>query len=320
MSSRILALAGVVALACLLVGAPVIDRAKAAEPIPIWIDTDLACGSSASADAGDCWAIAFALRSKQVAVRGISAVTGAIKAGQVAILAADLAKRFGYTGEIFQGAVRKNYRPTAASRAIGAALKKERLTIVALGPLTNIAAVFLTQPKLVGQIDRVVSVFGTPPEITEKDFLTDFRNYNATADTKAVAALMRADIERVIIPIDAGRNAMITNAHLDAVAQGSDDAKWLAGFSRGWVQTWRERIREKGAFPHDSVAIAYLAHPDLFDCQSTLGRFAWRHSFFNEKSALRIADDIKDGRPITYCGAIKPGLRDLLIAAITGSP
>ena len=288
--------------------------------MPIWIDTDAACGSSAVADAGDCWALALALRSEQVVVRGISSVTGTIKAGQAALLAADVGKRFGYTGEVYQGAVRKNYRPTAASRAIAAALKKERLTIVALGPLTNIAAVLLTQPKLVPQIERVVTVFGTPPEITEVDYLTDHRNYNATADTKAVAALLRAKVEVVVIPIDIGRSAMLTNAHLDMADGGAESARWLVDLSRGWVSTWRERVREAGAFPADSVAVAYATHRDLFTCRKTLGRFAWKHSFFSEKSALRIGDDIEGGRPITYCGAIKREFRDLLIQAIAGTP
>jgi len=313
---RVIAFA--VAFGGLLAGTPFIGAARAAEPTPIWIDTDAACGSSALADAGDCWALALALRSPGVVVRGISSVTGTIKAGQAALLVAEVAKRFGYAGEIHQGAVRKNYRPTAASRAIAAALKKERLTIVALGPLTNVAAVLLTQPKLVPQIAGIVTVFGTPPEITEVDYLTDHRNYNAVADTKAVAALLRAEVEVVVIPIDAGRGAMLTHAHLDVVAGGTERAQWLAGLSRGWVNTWRERIREAGAFPADSVAVAYATHPNLFTCTKTLGEFAWKHSFFSEKSVLRIGDNIEGGRPITYCGAIKPEFRDALIQAIAG--
>ena len=314
------ATAHALALGGLLACPPIAGSARAAEPTPIWIDTDAACGSSGQADAGDCWALALALRSEQVVVWGISSVTGTIKAGQAALLAAEVGKRFGYTGEVYQGAVRKNYRPTAASRAIAAALKKERLTIVALGPLTNIAAVLLTQPKLVPQIERVVTVFGTPPEITEVDYLTDHRNYNATADTKAVAALLRAKVEVVVIPIDVGRSAMLTDAHLDMAAGGAESARWLVDLSRGWVNTWRERVREAGAFPADSVAVAYATHQDLFTCQKTLGRFAWKHSFFSEKSALRIGDDIEGGRAITYCSAIKGGFRDLLIQAIAGTP
>ena len=66
-----------------------------AAPELLWIDTDAACGSSAFADADDCWALALALRSDKVAVRGISAVTGAVKAGEAARLAGEVARRFG---------------------------------------------------------------------------------------------------------------------------------------------------------------------------------------------------------------------------------
>ena len=293
--------------------------AAAAEPAPVWIDTDAACGSSKLAAAGDCWALALALRSDRVAVRGISTVTGAVKAGQAALLAREVAERFGYAGEVHQGAVRKNYRPTAASRALAAALENEPLTIVALGPLTNIAAVLLTRPRLTPQIERVIVVFGTPPEIAGADKLRDYRNYNAAADTKAIAALMRAKIELVVVPLDAARAALLTDAELDRAAQADASAAWLTGLSRGWLHIWRDRIGEAGAFPTDSTAVAYMTHRDLLNCRETLGQFAWKHSFFREKSVMQIGDAVEDGRPIVYCGAIEAVFRDRLVQAITGA-
>ena len=304
-----------VVLATLLLGA----GGAVADTVPLWIDTDAACGSSELADADDCWALALALRSSTVAVRGISGVTGAVKAGQAVILAGEVAKRFGFDGKVHQGAVRKNYRPTAASRALAAALKKERLTIVALGPLTNVATVLLTQPNLTPQIERVIVVFGTPPDITEGDNLIDYRNYNAAADTKAIAALMRAKVELVVVPLDAARGVFLTDAELDRVAETSKSGAWLAKLSRGWLHIWRDRIGEAGAFPAGSAAVAYMTDRGALSCRETMGQFIWKHSFFLEKSLMQIGDDIEDGRPIVYCGAIKRVFRDRLVSLIAGS-
>ena len=283
---------------------------------PMWIDTDAACGSSAFADADDCWALALALRSDKVAVRGISAVTGAVKAGEAARLAGEVARRFGHDGEVHQGAVRKNHRPTAASRALAAALERERLSIVALGPLTNVAALLVNRPELAARIARVVAVFGTPPDSAGPDGLADYRNYNAAADTKSVAALMRTEVELVVVPLDAGRAAVLTDAALDAAAGGGAEAAWLAAASRGWLHVWRDRIGEAGAFPAAGAAVAYLTDRELLDCRPTRASFAWKHSFFREKSVMPIGDDVEGGRPVVYCGAVDPAFRDRLLAAV----
>lgn len=294
-------------------------NAIAAEPVPIWIDTDAACTSSELANAGDCWALALALSSDRVVVRGISSVSGVIRSSEAAVTAAKVAERFGFAGKVSSGGARKKYRPTAASRGLAAALAKERLSIIALGPLTNIAAVLLTQPKVASQIERVVIMFGTPPEITKPDNLSDYRNYNAGADTKAVAALMRTGIEVVVVPIDTAGDATITPSHVESMAKAGERAQWLAGVSRGWLHIWRERIKQKGAFPSEAAALAYLTHRDLLNCRKTNGQFAWKHSIFREKSGLQIGDDVEDGRPIIYCGAIKTEFRERLIQAISAS-
>ena len=286
-----------------------------AAPEPLWIDTDAACGSSAFADADDCWALALALRSDEVAVRGISAVSGAVKAGEAARLAGEVARRFGHDGEVHQGAVRKNHRPTAASRALAAALERERLSIVALGPLTNIAALLVNRPDLAARIARVVAVFGTPPGIATSDRLTDYRNYNAAADTKSVAALMRAEVELVVVPLDAGRAAVLTDTALDRAAAGGAEAAWLAEGSRGWLHVWRDRIGEAGAFPAAGAAVAYLTDRELLDCRPTRARFAWKHSFFRESSVMGIGDAVEGGRPIVYCAAVDAAFRDRLLGA-----
>ena len=290
-----------------------------AAPEPLWIDTDAACGSSAFADADDCWALALALRSDEVAVRGISAVSGAVKAGEAARLAGEVARRFGHDGEVHQGAVRKNHRPTAASRALAAALERERLSIVALGPLTNIAALLVNRPDLAARIARVVAVFGTPPGIEAADRLTDYRNYNAAADTKSVAALMRAEVELVVVPLDAGRAAVLTDEALDGAAAGGGEAAWLVEASRGWLHVWRDRIGEAGAFPAAGAAVAYLTDRELLDCRPTRARFAWKHSFFRENSVMGIGDAVEGGRPIVYCGAADAALRDRLLGAVAAA-
>jgi hypothetical protein len=41
------------------------------QPLPVWIDRDIACRSGKTADVDDCWALALELRSPEFDVRGI---------------------------------------------------------------------------------------------------------------------------------------------------------------------------------------------------------------------------------------------------------
>ena len=47
------------------------------------------------------------------------------------------------------------WKSTQASSAIAAALRQEKLTIIAQGPLTNVATVIVNHPDLVKNIDRI---------------------------------------------------------------------------------------------------------------------------------------------------------------------
>ncbi len=50
--------------------------ASSSAPTPVWIDTDPACGATATADMDDCWALFAAVRSPELRIRGISTVFG----------------------------------------------------------------------------------------------------------------------------------------------------------------------------------------------------------------------------------------------------
>jgi hypothetical protein len=49
---------------------------SSAERLPVWIDTDPACGLEATDDVDDCWALLLALKSDAIAIRGVSTIFG----------------------------------------------------------------------------------------------------------------------------------------------------------------------------------------------------------------------------------------------------
>lgn len=132
-----------------------------------------AWGARASSEVDDCWALIQALRSPALAIRGISTVFGNSDGATAFAIASALTHRFaggqgGGQGSgfpaVFRGAEEGGGRAaTAASRALGRALARERLTVIALGPLTNVATVIAGSPELIPNIGRVVAVAGRRP-------------------------------------------------------------------------------------------------------------------------------------------------------------
>jgi len=140
--------------------------------IPVWIDTDPACGLTSTDDVDDCWALLTALKSTEIAVRGISTVFGNVDGDTAHRIATDFVQRIvaeenNSAPVIFKGASDKcipgNPQESEASRALATALQRESLTIIALGPLTNIAATLEINPELAPNVKSLIAIAGNRP-------------------------------------------------------------------------------------------------------------------------------------------------------------
>lgn len=137
-----------------------------------WIDTDPACGYSSTSDVDDCWAIYTALNSETLRIVGISTVFGNETLNITDAVARQFISRLkgpAFVNRIYRGAgigiSKGTQNKIAAVEALAAALQKHRITILALGPLTNIALLLQKYPELASRVDRVLAVAGTRPGI-----------------------------------------------------------------------------------------------------------------------------------------------------------
>jgi len=127
----------------------------------VWIETDAACGLGRYADVGDCFILASLLASSTVEVVGIAAVFGRVDVGQAYGAINDLLWRLERKGTsappVYQGAASASGlgRGTEASRALARELEHGPLTVLALGPLTNVATALLAEPALAPRAEIV---------------------------------------------------------------------------------------------------------------------------------------------------------------------
>jgi Inosine-uridine preferring nucleoside hydrolase len=148
---------------------------EAALPQPaqrIWIDSDPACGVGRRVDADDCLAILYLALHGDIDIVGVSTVFGnaslEVTDGTARELVDVLTRQGTAQLAVHAGASeprgRKRTTPaTEAERALIDALSAGPLTILALGPLTNLAAALVARPGLRHQVERIVAVMGRRP-------------------------------------------------------------------------------------------------------------------------------------------------------------
>jgi inosine-uridine nucleoside N-ribohydrolase len=252
----------------------------------IWIDTDAACGHAPRTDVDDCLALWLLAARRAPDVVGISTVFGN----------APLDVTDSVTRELVQSLARERgidpvsvYRgspdPLTAAASDGAAahhaliraLEGGPLTIVALGPATNLAHALEARPDLRRNVERVVAVMGRrighlfhPSEGSGRgSFLGHgpvFRDFNFASDPQAVRTLIGLNVPLALIPYDAAAAVEITAEDLRHLAATDGAGAWIAARSRSWLEYWQTQIGRAGFYPFDLMAAAYVTTPGSFRC------------------------------------------------------
>ncbi len=147
---------------------PAAGQAPARAPTRVWLDVDTAMGPVADRprDVDDGLTIIQALAARELEVVGISAVFGNAPLPEAVANTREIVDRFATPAlPVHAGAASGAdlHRDTAATRALTAALQRQPLTILALGPVTNVATVVAKHPELHSRIRSIVLVAARRP-------------------------------------------------------------------------------------------------------------------------------------------------------------
>lgn len=315
----------------LVTGGPVV-----AAPGRIWIDTDAACGATGRTDPDDCFAIVWLVANAANMV-GLSTSFGNAPGDVVAQTVQTLENVMIQQGLkpppvfIGHGGPEVDEDPIAPGvTALQAALQDGPLTILALGPLTNIAAALQGRPDLQANVRRIVAVMGHrqghmfhPTEGRGHGAIWGhgpiFRDLNVAVDVDAVAAVIVMGLPMTLIPYDAATGTMITGADLDGLAGQGAAMAHVSQTARDWLAFWNNDVGLSGFYPFDWVAAAYLLHPAAFDCARVQVRISTEWAFWLlPRQSLVVRDGaLTNTNPpvVLYCPQTAATLHGLLLSA-----
>lgn len=147
---------------------------------------------------------------------------------------------------------------------IDACRRNDDLTLVALGPLTNIAAMVALAPDVIGRVQELV-IMGGAHAIGN---LTPSSGFNTWADPESAASVLSAGFGKVtMVPIDATHQALVTKQDCLALTQLRTPAgegaatvigRRIAGHNEGQLMAQLD-----SAPVHDPLCIAYLIDPEI---------------------------------------------------------
>jgi purine nucleosidase/pyrimidine-specific ribonucleoside hydrolase len=135
------------------------------------------------------------------------------------------------------------------------------LTIVALGPLTNLALALQLDPRRLARAGRIVIMGGA---IAVPGNVTPAAEFNVYVDPEAASVVLEAGLDVELIPLDVTRRVVLPQAALTARLRRCDDrvARFILDFTLHGFAFGAER-EGAGIVLHDPLAVAVALDPSL---------------------------------------------------------
>lgn len=137
----------------------------------------------------------------------------------------------------------------------------EKTTIIALGPLTNIAILIKSHPEVMEKIERIVFMGGSYNDGN----VTPYAEFNAYVDPEAYKILFDSPLDLTMVGLDATHMTLLHQEEIQKKIQASSDASL---FMKNLLSWYTDNVMEvygyEGAHMHDPSAIMYILYPEIF--------------------------------------------------------
>lgn len=135
------------------------------------------------------------------------------------------------------------------------------LTVVALGPLTNLGVAIVKAPQILSQIEQVVLMGGS----TTEGNVTPAAEFNIYVDPHAAHIVFSAGVPVVMLGLNLTHQVITTPERLERLRQQHTPVtRTAADLLQFYGRYDIERYGMPGGPLHDPCVIAYLLQPDLF--------------------------------------------------------
>lgn len=235
----------------------------------VWFDTDIMIGmpDKEAREVDDGITLIMALKQPQIEIVGISNITY-VDYGYGVIQKILNWHNKGKAIPVYKGSAFANDLGTEndGTRALYESLKKEKLTILALGPMTNIATLVKNHPDIIPQIERVVICAARTPDLpfNPGNGKLNVFDYNYEFDTKSMDVLLNSTIPLEFAGYEPSSYTHIGNIDLASLDMTNEADKWLFDVVQPWMELNEKYFGVRGFIPFDCSTLGIVTHPEYF--------------------------------------------------------
>jgi inosine-uridine nucleoside N-ribohydrolase len=133
------------------------------------------------------------------------------------------------------------------------------VTLVPIGPLTNVALLLARHPGAAAKLARVVLMGGA---IAEGN-MTASAEFNIWIDPEAAARVFASGLDLTMVGLDVTNKAVLAPEHADRLRGSGRIGAAVAAILDFYQDFYLRAYRHGGAPIHDAVAVAHLIRPGL---------------------------------------------------------
>jgi purine nucleosidase len=247
----------------------------------ILLDTDLAMGEP-GADIDDGFALAFALADPELSVELVTTVNGNTDVDTATRLTVRLLERLGrgdvpvvrgaatpLVGDWTRGGpgIERVDAPVPGHAALQIVervmAEPGELSVVAIGPLTNIALALALEPRVAMRVAEIVVMGGVYLEQTNVAAVPG--EFNFWVDPHAAAEVLASGAPIRAVGLDVTRRVRLSREHVAWLAESpSDFRRFAAWCAEEWIAHLEQTTDQRDSCAlHDPLAVASVAYPDL---------------------------------------------------------
>jgi inosine-uridine nucleoside N-ribohydrolase len=138
---------------------------------------------------------------------------------------------------------------------------KRPVTLVPLGPLTNVALLLARHPDAAARLDRIVLMGGA----VGPGNMTAAAEFNIWIDPEAAHRVFASGLDLTMVGLDVTNKAVLTREHADRLRASGRVAVAAAQMLDFYLGFYGEAYDHGGAPIHDALAVAHLVRPGLVE-------------------------------------------------------
>ncbi|MBQ7453026.1 MAG: nucleoside hydrolase [Clostridia bacterium] len=134
---------------------------------------------------------------------------------------------------------------------------KDKITIITLCPLTDLALLIKNYPEDKDRIEQVIMMIGS---VEEDGIKTPYTEFNIACDPEAGEVVLSSGLNLVVVPMELGHTAYLDWREVFETKTMSATGATLEFIYRGY----KDRHIKNGIATHDATAMAYALAPEIF--------------------------------------------------------